>query len=62
MSQEFTASGKVKIFNIEKILAHVGVTRHISFPSAQYVLMLCVVTVKELCTPTAARICLSLST
>lgn len=63
MSQEFVASGKVKNFNIKKFLAHVGVTKYISFPSAQYICMLYVVTVKELRTPTAARICfLSLST
>lgn len=55
MSQEFIASGKVKNFNIKKFLAHVGVTQYITFPSAQYIRMLYVVTVKELCILTAAR-------
>ena len=56
MSQEFIASGKVKNFNIKKFLAHMGVTQYISFPSARYIWMLYVVTVKKVCTLTAARI------
>lgn len=50
-------------FNIKKFLSHVGVTQYISFPSAWYICTLYVVSVKELCIPTAARIhFLSLST